>query len=135
MCGVGVARCSYKPQPQRRGCEVKFPCISSSSVISSNFKLCVIKPNSFKLIRRKTNMAFLLGLFKSPQTSGKVFFLIVVTCFVQSSFGLFTLVCQMFSVACRTATKKAGGSSNNGRKTAGKRLGIKMNHGMGVFSL
>lgn len=30
----------------------------------------------------------------------------------------------------RNATKKAGGSSNNGRKTAGKRLGIKIHDGL-----
>ena len=28
----------------------------------------------------------------------------------------------------RTATKKAGGSTNNGRDSAGRRLGIKVNH-------
>jgi large subunit ribosomal protein L27 len=29
----------------------------------------------------------------------------------------------------RTATKKAGGSSKNGRKTAGRRLGLKRHDG------
>ena len=31
--------------------------------------------------------------------------------------------------AVRNATKKAGGSTKNGRKTAGKRLGLKKEHG------
>ncbi|EGD81745.1 50S ribosomal protein L27 [Salpingoeca rosetta] len=37
-------------------------------------------------------------------------------------------------VASRAASKKAGGSTNNGRKTAGKRLGIKKSEGCAVVS-
>mmetsp|Transcript_21145 Transcript_21145/g.29615 ORF Transcript_21145/g.29615 Transcript_21145/m.29615 type:complete len:120 (+) Transcript_21145:116-475(+) len=32
----------------------------------------------------------------------------------------------------RHATKKAGGSSSNGRDSAGRRLGIKVNHGLNI---
>ena len=32
----------------------------------------------------------------------------------------------------RTATKKAGGSTNNGRDSAGRRLGVKVHHGVNV---
>eukprot|EP01147_Barroeca_monosierra_P008344 gene8344-884_t len=37
------------------------------------------------------------------------------------------------SVTIRSASKKAGGSSNNGRKTAGRRLGIKKYEGSAVI--
>ena len=33
------------------------------------------------------------------------------------------------TIQIRNATKKAGGSSNNGRDSAGRRLGIKVQHG------
>jgi len=36
--------------------------------------------------------------------------------------------------AARTATKKAGGSSKNGRKSAGRRLGIKKHEGARVLA-
>lgn len=39
---------------------------------------------------------------------------------------------QPFQSQIRTATKKAGGSSNNGRDSAGRRLGIKSFHNIYV---
>lgn len=39
-----------------------------------------------------------------------------------------------WSDAVRTATKKAGGSSKNGRKSAGRRLGIKKHEGAHVLA-
>lgn len=44
--------------------------------------------------------------------------------FLQRNPGGITI--SVLDQTCRTATKKAGGSSNNGRDSAGRRLGIKV---------
>merc|ERR1719272_1004392 len=44
------------------------------------------------------------------------------------------LVAPNIAQPTRNATKKAGGSTNNGRKTAGKRLGIKKHNGTAVIA-
>ena len=41
-------------------------------------------------------------------------------------------ITQNLSYQVRHATKKAGGSSNNGRDSAGRRLGIKVQHSMPI---
>jgi ribosomal protein L27 len=45
-----------------------------------------------------------------------------------------TAVPATWAEAARTATKKAGGSSKNGRKSAGRRLGIKKHEGARVLA-